>query len=420
MTTIRTVTPRITHGQAVVGRPGPAAIAALHYGGHAVPYGEGGGMVDQRVDPSFDEDRRAWARPHPEGDPWHEYWDPDAEPDVVDRRARRARVYAVTYLIAAPIVIVLSLIFGAPYGALSGLVASLFAVVRIRTLGERHKGFLIAALTLSLVWAVALTVRVVPYLHGQKALALAAGDCFTRSGTGADDGFLTTAPTLVPCTRPHDAEVVGTASAVDKASADPSRYPTRAVLSGLAATGCHSISRAYTLDPLSLPPGARLHWYLPTRSQWYSDIVCFVATDRPTLTRSVREDATDVNDYQLDFLVATGDFEDAVATLDALGPHPSWARLRPALAAAADAHTVIRSRLMIKPWPDPVKPDLERLIDGLEAADPFWREAAEATNPDAALALVAQAKAKADPAAQAAVRRELGLPTTQGDSAHTD
>jgi hypothetical protein len=378
-------------------------------------------VVDASTNPSSDEDRRDWARPDPEGDPWHQYWDPAESPEADDRRARLTRIRTAVYLISAPTAVVLSLIIGTPYSAAVSCLSSIGAVIRIRVAGQRSRAFLFTGLAFTLVLAVIATVRIVPYLHGDGgAFALRTGDCFNRPETGAGTGFETGKLVAVACTQPHNAEIVGSASAIDESATSPTKYPGTTRLSGLAATRCHSVSRAYVLDPLSLPPGTQLRWYLPREPQWQSNasIVCVLAADQPTLTRSVREDATDVDDAQLDFLVAIRDFDDAVSVLDSLGPAPSWKDLRPALEAAAEAHGTMWNHLVLSSWPSTVAPDMTRLTSSVQAADAVWQQASGATDPADALGLVSRARAQADPTLEMAVRRGLGLSTVQGEPVH--
>jgi hypothetical protein len=119
---------------------------------------------------------REWARPHVEGDPWHEYWDPAGNQDpgqqsfrfqgVVDSapeprtRERLARRAAVIYLASTPIAMVLSVLFSPPWSAAVGVVATAVAWVRIRWYGERAWGFTAAMVAFILVWAVIAAARI--------------------------------------------------------------------------------------------------------------------------------------------------------------------------------------------------------------------------------------------------------------------
>jgi hypothetical protein len=124
--------------------------------------GKGGGVVDASTNPSSDEDRRDWARPDPEGDPWHRYWDPAEDSEGDDRSARLTRIRTVVYLISAPTAIVLSLIIGTPYSAALSCLGSIGALIRIRLAGQRSRAFLFAGLAFTLVLAVIATVRIAP------------------------------------------------------------------------------------------------------------------------------------------------------------------------------------------------------------------------------------------------------------------
>jgi hypothetical protein len=133
---------------------------------------------------SGDNNPRAWARPDPEGDPWHEYWDPagkhdprrrtfryqgpvDSGPDPAreaDARRRLGRRIAIGYVVVAPIAIVVSLLLHGFYstqlGAVFGAAICTVGLIRIRWYGERALGFTIAMVAFILVWAVIAAVRI--------------------------------------------------------------------------------------------------------------------------------------------------------------------------------------------------------------------------------------------------------------------
>jgi hypothetical protein len=71
---------------------------------------------------------REWARPGPEGDVWHDYWEPEGV------SAPLARKLAILYIAVVPIAIAVNLIFSQRYhswGALIGAIACTVGLIRI-------------------------------------------------------------------------------------------------------------------------------------------------------------------------------------------------------------------------------------------------------------------------------------------------
>lgn len=358
--------------------------------------------VNEAGPPPVDEPgARAAGAPVP--DPFPREWDPWRK---VDPRSEELSGYAV-----------LAFIFGL-LGGLPGLVFGIAALVKIKRTGQRGRGLAIAGLVFTGAWAMVLVLvfAFVVYRNDRTAdlRAVQVGQCLSGPRPGAQLDPRSMMP--VPCTQPHAAEMIGSVFSFTRTD-NPTAYPGPIVLAQWADSGCREVARTYVLDPLSLPPDARVRWYLPTAVEWPGvgqSIPCFLASDGAPLTRSVRLDAAMVSADQLRFLMAVGEFHLLADRVDALRTNGSSASLPAAVEQASDAHARMRYRLRVGPWPDQVQPAVDRLLDGLEAAGPLWENAAQAATHDNLLALLTQAQRRPNHHDESAVRRALGLPTVQG------
>jgi len=123
---------------------------------------------------------REWARPDSEGDPWHEYWEPEGSieqrvqfgyegpqaeaPAVREARRRIGRRMWYGYLIGAPIVIVLDLLLWlvwdvGPGGVFLGALLTLLGLIRIMAYGERSKAVVITMVAFFLAFVAMLVAR---------------------------------------------------------------------------------------------------------------------------------------------------------------------------------------------------------------------------------------------------------------------
>jgi hypothetical protein len=136
-------------------------------------------------DPLPSDNPREWARPDLEGDPWHDYWEPDGtrtpQRQVLrdmrpveaeqEREARRrlARKMAIAYLVVVPIAIAVNLIFSqfyrTPLSAVIGALVCTVGLIRILAYGERSLGLILAMVAFVLAWIVIVVVRIVQIQH---------------------------------------------------------------------------------------------------------------------------------------------------------------------------------------------------------------------------------------------------------------
>ncbi|WP_165945338.1 DUF4190 domain-containing protein [Micromonospora sp. KC723] len=305
-------------------------------------------------------------------------------------------------------------------GGLLGLVLGLVALVQIRRSGQRGRGFAVAGLVFGGVWAlvVALLVIGLPSRPGpnEGVRGLRVGDCFRVGDVAPGTRTAPDEVTTVPCTEPHDGELVDRLPGYERYAGEA--YPGSAALSARAETECRRQQRNYVLDPLSLPTDVRLRWYVPSRVEWDTDprITCYLAGTQP-LTRPLRQDATVLRPEQLTYLTAVREFTEARAALAAQGPTAPPAELRGMVERAASANASMWLALSGATWPAQAREPIEKLIAEAQGAAVSWRDAEKAPDREQMLRLVAQAEQRRDPQLDLAVRRALGLSTTQGDPA---
>ncbi|SCG34108.1 DUF4190 domain-containing protein [Micromonospora halophytica] len=306
-------------------------------------------------------------------------------------------------------------------GGVLGAVLAVFALRRIRRTGERGRGFAVAGLVLFGVWALVLVlVLTVPPSRPEPesgVRGLRIGDCFRvediPSGTRAAPDEVTE----VPCTEPHDAELVDRLPGYERYADEA--YPGTAALSARAESACRRQQRSYVLDPLSIPAEVRLRWYVPSRVEWGTDpqITCYLAAGGSPLTRPLRQDATVLRPEQLAYLMAVRDFDEARNVLAAQGPTAPPAELRTMVQRTASAHAGMWLALSGGTWPAQAQEPIGKLVAQAQGAAVAWRDAEKAPDRDQMLRLVAQAEQRRDPQTELAVRRALGLSTTQGEQA---
>lgn len=306
------------------------------------------------------------------------------------------------------------------FGLLGGVLAPIFALValrRIRRTGERGRGLARAGLVLCAGWVVTVALLLTVASPGPDRAGgvggLRVGECF-RTG---DPTGTSTAPERVrrvPCTEPHDGELVDQLPAYDRYADEA--YPGAAELARRAEARCLPRRSSYVLDPLALPADARLRWYLPTRIQWAEapTITCYFTGGSAPLTRPLRADVTVLRPEQLAYLDAVRDYVDQREALAGQAPTASLEALREAVRRTEAAHTRMWLRLSGRTWPEPVRPAMAALITEMEKAEPAWREADRATDRAQLLPVVAQAQRHPTPTTEQAVRLALGLPTAQG------
>ncbi|MEV0805939.1 DUF4190 domain-containing protein [Micromonospora sp. NPDC050200] len=312
------------------------------------------------------------------------------------------------------------------FGLLGGVLGAIFGVValrRIRRTGERGRGFAVAGLVLFGGWALALALVLVLTVATPRSdpedgvRGLRAGDCFRVDDTPTGTRTAPEEVSTVPCTAPHDAELVDRLPAYERYADEA--YPGTAALSARAETACRQRQGSYVLDPLSLPADVRLRWYVPSRVEWqtYPQITCYLAAGPAPLTRQLRQDATAVRPEQLTYLTATRELDEARAVLAAQGPTAAPAELRALVERAATANGRFWLALSAQAWPAQVMEPMEKLIAEAQEAATYWRDAEKATDRDQTLRLVAQAEQRREAQTELAVRRALGLSTVQGEPA---
>jgi hypothetical protein len=182
---------------------------------------------------------------------------------------------------------------------LSGVLSIIFgivALVKIRNVPQRGKGFAIAGLALSAVWLATVVAVLVVAITGQAHRSAATGqinqsgsiniyalrfrDCFDNP-----DAASVSTVTAIPCTQPHNAQVF---AQFDVAGTNSS-YPGGASLRQQATRGCNSriagnLDRSKTTNTMSI------RFTYPLQGSWelgHRSINCLVVDQTPDLTSSL-------------------------------------------------------------------------------------------------------------------------------------
>jgi hypothetical protein len=163
-----------------------------------------------------------------------------------------------------------------------------------------------------------------PTSHAPNRIAtadLAAGTCFHDRTVGP--GIVVSHHRAVDCTAEHHAEVF----TVGKASGDAA-FPGAEELDRQSGSHCAPQLDAFVLDYLSLSGDTQLIWHVPDEKEWSAGaryIVCLLAVGRP-LTRSLRMDASTLDDDQERFLAAVQDYNALYEQISSTYPPPGLAR----------------------------------------------------------------------------------------------
>nr|WP_277349740.1 DUF4190 domain-containing protein [Planosporangium thailandense] len=326
-----------------------------------------------------------------------------------------------------------SFVLGLVGGVLLSVVFGVVALVKIRKTGQRGKGLAIAGLTLAGVWllviALVVVIGVATAIRSDRNAAravtrpgvvgiftLRAGDCF-RHGPFTDGTSTASARvTVVPCTQSHNAEVIGLVSAGDEAE-----YPGSDALGQRAKGLCDEQLHSYVFDLLSLPAETGVRWYFPLESRWrlgLHDVTCFLASEQQSVTRSLREDDTTLTMEQQRYLRAVNQYNIEIAEMGDAVSTGSWSKVRTLAVWVASAQVAERATLISAPWSSAVQPAVDRLVADQDAAIGLWHQVGAAATDAEVQALAVRAYQAVGRDDVLAVRRALGLSTTQGEPAH--
>jgi hypothetical protein len=182
-------------------------------------------------------------------------------------------------------------------GIVVSVVFGILALLRIRERPQRGKGLAIAGLIISSVWFLFLVLVIVLAATSTRqqtensslgptgsisVFDLRSGECFKNPS--ADERLLgLTHVTVVPCTRPHNAQVF----AVFQGKGEI--YPGRDALRRQAAQGCRS-RLAGNVDKSKLTHSMTLRFIFPTAQPWGAGqhaISCFILNSRQQMIYSL-------------------------------------------------------------------------------------------------------------------------------------
>ncbi|WRZ48758.1 DUF4190 domain-containing protein [Streptomyces sp. NBC_01314] len=272
-----------------------------------------------------------------------------------------------------------------------GLLLGIVALVQIRKKGERGKGMAVAGIVLSMIGALLMTLAFTTggardAWDGFRDVAsgaggtfsVARGECFD-SQSGSLEGYAYDVD-IVPCAGEHDAEVFAEFSMPDGA------YPGDEAVTDAADDRCYAQSELYAMDPWALPADVDVYYFTPTRQSWrYGDreITCMFGNVDPegSLTGSLRQDGTTLDDDQFAFLEAEALLDDAFDGVpdteyveDDLAGHKVWASK---VVHALEQQT---SALRAHDWEPSAEQAVTDYADALDRAREEWEAANKARN----------------------------------------
>jgi hypothetical protein len=201
-----------------------------------------------------------------------------------------------------------SLVSGIFAGACGlSVVFGLIALNRIKKTGQRGRGMAIAGIVLTAVWVVAAVIGAATSgktsdtasaqggssssetasSHSESVMTLHEGDCLNNIEDGKnniEDGKRVGSVKVIPCSQPHDSEVIATFEL------PRGEFPGEPAVAKQAEDRCstminHALANSPMLDQLSVS-----YLYPSTKRDWKGDrgVTCMVSTDSgPKLTGKV-------------------------------------------------------------------------------------------------------------------------------------
>lgn len=238
------------------------------------------------------------------------------------------------------------------------------------------------------------------------------GDCFTagrvtlKGGIGAPGTVH-----VVPCDRPHHAEVFG------RFIVAGSDYPTTRSWGPTADIDCGNLAPQYDMDSWTLAPSAApVRYFLPTRDQWaagdHSGVCYWVPAPGPAAS-SLRHDRSTLTPDQYAYLDAAQRPESALAETprkwgeNSLDSYQNWT------GGVADSLTTEAQLVKMHHWPVPDQGPAAALLRRLATLTPLWRNASQMVSLPSLKNAVRNAQAQTTTPQERAFRAALGLPTTR-------
>ncbi|GHB76099.1 membrane protein [Streptomyces viridiviolaceus] len=304
-----------------------------------------------------------------------------------------------------------------------GLVLGLIALGQIKRKGERGKGLAVAGSVLSSIglalWVVSLsTGAAADFWQGFRdaargegtAYALAEGQCF-NTPSGSLEG-VTFDVDKVPCGKEHDGEVFAVFELPGGS------YPGDDEITRAADDKCYALQDDYAMDVWALPADVDVYYLTPTPQSWRvgdREVICLLGStaERGTLTGSLRNDETTLDEHQLTYLKAARVLNTAMESEpdteyveDDLPGHRKWAD------RVADALTEQAGMLREHSWPADAEQPVTDLVEDLDEARKEWALAAEAGDADTFYEHYDKGYELIDARKTVTAREALGLATT--------
>nr|WP_240529840.1 DUF4190 domain-containing protein [Streptomyces mangrovisoli] len=306
-----------------------------------------------------------------------------------------------------------------------GLVLGVIALVQIRRTGKRGTAMAVTGTVLSslglAVWLLMLASGGLSAFWGGfeeglnddgTSLSVAKGECFdTPDGSLEGDTYDVD---KVPCAQKHDAEVF----AVFKLTGFGSDYPGDRAVTSVADDKCYAKRDGYAMDTWAVPADVDVYYLTPSPDSWDAgdrEVTCVFGstTEGKSLTGTLRNDETVLDDDQLAYLKAAGVLNAALDSApedayveDDLPGNKAWAK------RVADAIGTQRTMLGGHEWPTAAKKPVATIVTNLSAAQKEWAAAARASDADAFYVHFDKGARLIDGRKTVTVRKALGLATT--------
>ena len=258
------------------------------------------------------------------------------------------------------------------------------ALVRKRPFNQRRsKGFAVAGLALSGVWALSLMGLVIAAasfvttpartngLSGPGVVRLDSlrwGACFDE---GSDK--MSESVRVVSCAQRHDAQMLAVTSVPDTGT-----YPGRSALTAAALTACLHAEYAAVADPgHTLPDSVELYFHFPSSGLWSEggrSVECFYADsdEKQQLAGPLAKYLPAYEAEQLSFLKLETPRRIQLRLYDFVKADDDWADAQPYAAGTAAAERAEAARLLAGPWSAPVQPGARALAAAYRKDAGLW------------------------------------------------
>ncbi|WP_051970023.1 DUF4190 domain-containing protein [Kitasatospora azatica] len=287
---------------------------------------------------------------------------------------------------------------------------SVTGLIQVRKRNQRGTGLAVAGLVISMVGLIATIGIASPNAfkgHGGFALRtgssstanLYTGDCFDRAGGDVRK---------VPCSSPHDGEVVGSMRLQGMS------YPGEDERKRQAGPVCQQYSRDYSMDDWAIPESMVVHYFYPQRDEWDTgdrETTCFLTDPDAKHSGSLRKDVSNTTSAQFRYLKAMDAIDEAGSKRPTGSVADDPAGYREWAATMATVLQTQTSALEGGDWEPAVRTAVDAQLAELKQRIPALQRAAQPTGAEDLARAMSEADHHHGYDQQKAVRKLLGLST---------